>query len=361
MKIVTIVGARPQFVKAAMVSRAILEYNNNNDTRYEELLLHTGQHYDTNMSDIFFKSMGIPQPVWQLQCGNGTHGEMTGRMLIEIEKILQDTLPDYVLVYGDTNSTLAGALAASKLHIPVVHVEAGLRSFNKQMPEEINRILTDHMATLLCCPTFAAVGHLANEGIQQGVHHVGDVMYDAALTFGKLADSTSDILDRLDLTSKQFRLCTVHRAENTDIPERISGIVNAIKEISSHSCPTVLPLHPRTRNCLEKLELFESLESQEGILIIPPISFLDMVMLEKHAATILTDSGGVQKEAYFHHTPCITLRDETEWVETVEAGWNQIAGYKKENILYCLGNQPERKEIQEYGTGNASKNIIDLL
>lgn len=361
MKIVTIVGARPQFVKAAMVSRAILEHNKNKDATIEELLLHTGQHYDNNMSDIFFNSMGIPQPAWQLQCGNGTHGEMTGQMLIEIERILLDTLPDYVLVYGDTNSTLAGALAASKLHIPVVHVEAGLRSFNKQMPEEINRILTDHVASLLCCPTFAAMKHLANEGVTEGVHHVGDVMYDAALIFGKLADTSSEILSQLKLADRQFRLCTVHRAENTDNPERISGIINAIKEISSSTFPTVLPLHPRTRNRLEKYGMLQSLESQEGIQIIPPISFLDMVMLEKHAATILTDSGGVQKEAYFHHTPCITLRDETEWVETVEAGWNQIAGYKKECILHCLANRPERKEISEYGTGNASEKIIDLL
>lgn len=361
MKIITIVGARPQFVKAAMVSRAIQDHNKNNDMPIEELLLHTGQHYDANMSEIFFNSMGIPQPSWQLQCGNGTHGEMTGRMLIEIEKVLLSALPDYVLVYGDTNSTLAGALAASKLHIPVIHVEAGLRSFNKQMPEEINRILTDHMATLLCCPTFAAVKHLANEGIHLGVHHVGDVMYDAALIFGKLADNSSDILKKLNLTSKAFRLCTVHRAENTDNPVRISGIVDAIKEISTSSCPTVLPLHPRTRNSLEAQGLLHSLENQEGIQIISPISFLDMVMLEKHAATILTDSGGVQKEAYFHHTPCITLRDETEWVETVDAGWNQIAGYKKESILHCLENQPERIEIPEYGTGNASKNIIGLL
>ncbi len=361
MKIVTIVGARPQFVKAAMVSRAILEHNKKNDSPIEELILHTGQHYDENMSDIFFNSMGIPQPTWQLQCGNGTHGEMTGRMLIEIEKILFDTLPDYVLVYGDTNSTLAGALAASKLHIPVVHVEAGLRSFNKQMPEEINRILTDRMATLLCCPTFAAVKHLANEGVREGVHHVGDGMYDAALLFGELADSASSILSRHLLQSKQFRLCTVHRAENTDNPERLMEIVHALTEISSSSFPTVLPLHPRTRNCLEKLDMLRSLEKQEGILIIPPISFLDMVMLEKHAATILTDSGGVQKEAYFHHTPCITLRDETEWTETVEAGWNQIAGYKKQAILDCLKNNPVRKEIPEYGKGHASEKIIGLL
>ncbi|MCL3852140.1 MULTISPECIES: UDP-N-acetylglucosamine 2-epimerase (non-hydrolyzing) [Parabacteroides] len=361
MKIVTIVGARPQFVKAAMVSRAIMEHNKNNVSPIEELLLHTGQHYDANMSDIFFNSMGIPQPVWQLQCGNGTHGEMTGHMLIEIEKILSETLPDYVLVYGDTNSTLAGALAASKLHIPVIHVEAGLRSFNKQMPEEINRILTDHIATLLCCPTFAAVKHLANEGIQEGVHHVGDVMYDAALLFGELADKSSQILSQHHLTSKQFRLCTVHRAENTDNRECLSDIIDALKEISSPSFPTILPLHPRTRKCLEKQGMLYALEKQEGIQIIPPISFLDMVMLEKHAATILTDSGGVQKEAYFHHTPCITLRNETEWVETVEAGWNQIAGYKKQNILHCLENNPIRKEIIEYGTGNASDLIIGLL
>lgn len=361
MKIVTIVGARPQFVKAAMVSRAILQHNKNTGSPIEELLLHTGQHYDANMSDIFFKSMGIPQPAWQLQCGNGQHGEMTGRMLIEIEQILLNTKPDYVLVYGDTNSTLAGALAASKLHIPVIHVEAGLRSFNKQMPEEINRILTDHMASLLCCPTFAAVQHLSNEGIREGVHHVGDVMYDAALIFGKLADSSSQILSRLQLTAKQFRLCTVHRAENTDNRERITEIVNALKEISSASCPTVLPLHPRTRNCLENYGMLRSIEQHDSIRIIPPISFLDMVMLEKQAATILTDSGGVQKEAYFHHTPCITLRDETEWVETVEAGWNQIAGYKQQDILHCLENNPMRKEIPEYGTGNASDKIIGLL
>lgn len=361
MKIVTVVGARPQFVKAAMVSRAVREHNMGGATPYEELLLHTGQHYDANMSDIFFRSMGIPQPVWQLKCGGGTHGEMTGRMLIEIEKILLDTLPDYVLVYGDTNSTLAGALAAVKLHIPVVHVEAGLRSFNRQMPEEINRVLTDHAATLLCCPTFAAVRHLSDEGIREGVHHVGDVMYDAALTFGALAESSSDILRRLDISSKAFRLCTVHRAENTNSEVRMTEIVGALEELSSPSCPTVLPLHPRTRNSLETLGLLHSLERHDGIRVVPPVSFLDMVMLEKHAEAILTDSGGVQKEAYFHHTPCITLRDETEWTETVEAGWNRIAGYRKESILRCLEEHPERKEITEYGTGNASGKIVGLL
>lgn len=361
MKIVTIVGARPQFVKAAMVSSAILKHNQQSDHQIEESILHTGQHYDENMSDIFFKEMGIPQPAWQLHCGNGTHGEMTGRMLIEIEKVLLEAQPDYVLVYGDTNSTLAGALAASKLHIPVIHVEAGLRSFNREMPEEINRVLTDRIATLLCCPTLAALEHLTNEGIRKGVYHVGDVMYDAALLFGELADKSSLILKQLNLKSKSFRLCTVHRAENTDSYERLSEMMKALTEIATESCPVILPLHPRTRLCLDKYDLTSSLQKQKGIRLAGPLSFLDMVMLEKQAQTIFTDSGGVQKEAYFHRTPCITLRQETEWVETVDAGWNQIAGYKAEDIIRCLDNSVERKEINEYGNGKASEAIISLL
>lgn len=361
MKIVTIVGARPQFVKAAMVSRAILKHNQQSDRQIEESLLHTGQHYDENMSDIFFKEMGIPQPAWQLHCGNGTHGEMTGRMLIDIEKILLETGPDYVLVYGDTNSTLAGALAASKLHIPVIHIEAGLRSFNRVMPEEINRVLTDQISTLLCCPTLAALTHLANEGIRKGVYHVGDVMYDAALLFGKLADQSSHILKQLNLKSKSFRLCTVHRAENTDSRERLHEIIKALTEIATEACPVVLPLHPRTRLYLDKYGLTPTLQKQKGIRLTAPLSFLDMVMLEKQAQTIFTDSGGVQKEAYFHHTPCITLREETEWVETVDAGWNQIAGYKAEDIIRCLENSGERKEINEYGNGKAAEAIVSLL
>ncbi|MEG1544139.1 MAG: UDP-N-acetylglucosamine 2-epimerase (non-hydrolyzing) [Tannerellaceae bacterium] len=360
MKIVTIVGARPQFIKAAMVSHAIVKHNRqHSDNCIEELLLHTGQHYDENMSDIFFSGMGIPQPTWQLHCGSGLHGEMTGSMLIEIEKRLLEAMPNYVLVYGDTNSTLAGALAASKLHIPVIHVEAGLRSFNREMPEEINRILTDHIATLLCCPTSAAVRHLAGEGIVKGVHQVGDVMYDAALLFGTMADNTSSILKQLQLVSKSFRLCTIHRAENTDHESRLSGILNALKEMATEDCPVVLPLHPRTLACMEKHQLTTT--DCPSIHIIQPLGFLDMVMLEKHAQTILTDSGGVQKEAYFHHTPCITLREETEWVETVEAGWNQLAGWKTEDILHCLTNTPEHKEIQEYGFGHAAETIIELL
>lgn len=364
MKIVTIVGARPQFVKAAMVSRAILAHNKQQAdpaNKIEERLLHTGQHYDENMSRIFFKEMGIPAPTWQLQCGQGRHGEMTGRMLAEIEEILLASAPDYVLVYGDTNSTLAGALAASKLHIPVIHVEAGLRSFNRRMPEEINRVLTDHIATLLYCPTFAAMEHLKNEGIREGVYHVGDVMYDAALVFGALADRSSSILQDSKLEKEEYRLCTVHRAENTDSEERMRPIITALLEMASPACPIVLPLHPRTRLYLEKYNLLDVLARREGVILLPPLSFLDMVMLEKHARTILTDSGGVQKEAYFHQTPCITLREETEWVETVEAGWNQLAGYRTEDILACLNRTPPRHKIDEYGTGQAAEKIIGLL
>ncbi|MDL2281691.1 UDP-N-acetylglucosamine 2-epimerase (non-hydrolyzing) [Parabacteroides sp. OttesenSCG-928-G06] len=363
MKIITIVGARPQFVKAAMVSRAIVAHNRANPgSPIQEMLLHTGQHYDPQMSDVFFRELSIPQPTWQLDAHYAHHGEMTGNMLIAIERILLDNCPDYVLVYGDTNSTLAGALAASKLHIPVIHVEAGLRSFNKAMPEEINRILTDHVSSLLCCPTFAAIRHLANEGIHQGVHHVGDVMYDAALLFGNLAEQTTSILNREKLESKSFYLCTIHRAENTDKQERLQQIIKALVAIATAAHPVVLPLHPRTRQALQAYGLLSLLENHPGIKLIAPLPFLDMVMLEKHADLILTDSGGVQKEAYFHHTPCITLREETEWVETVEAGWNQVAGYHTEQILRCVANMPiKRNEILDYGSGKAAETIIQLL
>lgn len=359
MKIITIVGARPQFIKAAMVSRAINAYNKTHDKQIEELLIHTGQHYDEAMSQVFFQEMAIPSPSWQLNCGNSSHAAMTGRMMEEIERILLSASPDYVLVYGDTNSTLAGALAASKLQIPVAHVEAGLRSFNKAMPEEINRILTDHISSLLFPPTQGAVEHLKNEGIISGVHHIGDVMYDAALTFGKIAEQTSKITQTLALKEKQFRLCTVHRAENTDNKERLTGIFQAMEEISTKECPVILPLHPRTKACLDRF----GLSSQNPfLLLVPPVSFIDMIQLEKQATTILTDSGGVQKEAYFHRTPCITLRTETEWVETVNAGWNQIAGYKKEDILNCIEKMPSvRQEIADYGTGNSAERIISLL
>ena len=361
MKIITIAGARPQFVKAAMVSRAIIRHNRNNNAPVEEYILHTGQHYDNNMNAVFFEKLEIPRPAWLLDCGGGSHAEMTARMLVEIEKVLQENRPDYVLVYGDTNSTLAGALAATKLHIPVVHVEAGLRSFNRQMPEEINRVLTDHISSFLFCPTYTAVRNLKQEGITDGVSHVGDVMYDAALAFGKIAEQTSAILSSLRLETKQFYLCTVHRAENTDDHERLSQIIQALIEIARQDCPVIMPLHPRTRKFLDTWHLSSEIASNKALRLIDPVDYLDMIMLEKHAKTILTDSGGIQKEAYFHRTPCITLRDETEWVETITAGWNQLAGYRKEHILFCLENSLQQTEIEEYGNGNAADKIIQIL
>lgn len=363
MKIVTIIGARPQFIKAAMVSRAILNHNRQSDKELiEEKILHTGQHYDKNMSDIFFNKLEIPKPAWQMHCGGiGSHTKMTAQMLVEIEKALLESMPDRVLVYGDTNSTMAGALAATQLHIPVVHVEAGLRSFNRQMPEEINRILTDHIAEQLFCPTYNAVQNLQNEGITRNVFHSGDVMYDAALTFGKVAEQKSTIMTTLGLNKRSFYLCTVHRAENTDDKERLTQIIHALTETATAECPVVLPLHPRTRSYLDTYGLHKTIAANPHVKVIEPVDYLDMVMLEKEAAAILTDSGGVQKEAYFHRTPCITLRQETEWTETVDAGWNQLAGYKTGKIIQSLHIQPERKEIQEYGDGHAAEKIIKAM
>ena len=361
MKIITIIGARPQFIKAAIVSRAIIHHNLNHNPPIEELLLHTGQHYDEQMSDIFFQQLNIPLPAWQLDCGRGSHAEMTGRMMIEIERALQQNRPDYVLVYGDTNSTLAGALTAAKLHIPVIHVEAGLRSFNRQMPEEINRILTDHLSDYLFCPTYAAIDNLKREGITKGVVHTGDVMYDAALTFGKIAEQTSTILSSMQLQTKQFYLCTVHRAENTDRQENLAQIIQALIEIARPDCPVVLPVHPRTKKQLAVWQLFSKIESNKAIRVIEPVDYLDMIMLEKHAKTILTDSGGIQKEAYFHRTPCITLRNETEWVETISAGWNQLASCRTDDILRCLANTLQQTEIEQYGNGHAAEKIVQTL
>jgi UDP-GlcNAc3NAcA epimerase len=363
MKIVTVIGARPQFIKAAMVSKAIEEYNAI-DKKYEigEYILHTGQHYDKNMNDVFLDELKIKKPEWQLHCGGlASSTKMLAEMLTGIEKALLECQPDYVLVYGDTTSTLAGALVASQLHIPVLHVEAGLRSFNKQMPEEINRILTDHIASILFCPTYAAIENLAKEGITNGIFYTGDVMYDAALVFGKIAEEKSEILSTLDLQSKRFRLCTVHRAENTNDPERLTQIILALVEIATPDCPVIFPLHPRTKLYLHNYNLNATISSNVALKMIDPVNYLDMVMLEKNAETIFTDSGGVQKEAYFHRTPCITLREETEWVETVEAGWNQLAGYNTEKIIECLSHKPDRTEIKEYGDGRASEKIVNAI
>jgi UDP-N-acetylglucosamine 2-epimerase len=316
----TIVGARPQFIKAAAVSRAIAEFNARaTEVRIDERIVHTGQHYDQRMSQVFFDQLQIPRPAVNLEVGSGAHGRQTGLMLERIEAYLLETRPDWVLVYGDTNSTLAGALAGAKLHIRVAHVEAGLRSFNRRMPEEINRILTDHAADLLLCPTDQAVTNLGKEGITRGVHQVGDVMYDSVLFHTQQAEGTSDILSRLCLAPQQYYLATLHRAENTDDPRRLNGIFAALER---SDWPVILPLHPRTRQALG-----DRLAADNARLVVTdPVSYLDMLMLEKHARIILTDSGGVQKEAYWMGVPCVTLRDETEWVELVEAGWNVLAG-----------------------------------
>ena len=363
MKIVTVIGARPQFIKAAVVSRAIAAHNEMDRTKpIEEFMLHTGQHYDHNMNEVFLQELGVKKPDWQLHGGGlASSTQMLSAMLTGIEKALVACRPYFTLVYGDTTSTLAGALAASQLHIPVIHVEAGLRSFNKLMPEEINRVLTDHIATLLFCPTYQAVENLAKENIQRGIFYSGDVMYDAALTFGQAAEEKSRILSELGLQPRKFRLCTVHRAENTNHPERLKQIIIALVEMATPACPVVLPLHPRTKGYLETYRLDETITSNKSLRIIDPVAYTDMVALEKNAETILTDSGGIQKEAYFYRTPCITLRDETEWVETVEAGWNQLAGCSAEKILACLGKTPERSEIKEYGDGHAADKIVKAI
>jgi len=354
-KIVTIVGARPQFIKAAAVSREILKHPG----RIEEVMVHTGQHYDPNMSQVFFDELEIPAPRYNLEVSGRGHGAMTGRMLEGIEQILLDEKPNWVLIYGDTNSTLAGALAAAKLHIPVAHVEAGLRSFNMRMPEEVNRILADRISTLLLCPSVVAVENLVREGVVNGVYNVGDVMYDVALYYRDRARAHSRILDTLGLEEKGFVLATCHRAENTDDPARLEGIFGALAEVASDDTPVVLPLHPRTHKLLQQLELTSYLDA---LIVVEPLPFLDMVALEQAAKLILTDSGGVQKEAFFYEVPCLTMRDETEWVETVELGWNRLVGARRTDIVTAaLASGPGNRVEQPYGNGYASKKIIDEL
>lgn len=357
MKIITVIGARPQFIKAAAVSNAFSKAGG-----VEEILLHTGQHYDQNMSDVFFDELGIPVPKYNLGVGGGQHGAMTGAQLAGIEEVLMKEKPDYVLVYGDTNSTLAGALAAVKLHIPVAHVEAGLRSFNRRMPEEINRVVTDHVSDLLFAPTATAMVHLADEGIEAGkCHQIGDVMYDAALVFGERARASSTILKEHGLEAGAFVLATIHRAENTDDLSRLKVILAAFNKIAE-KMPIVWPIHPRTRKILEQDDLKGLLGSK--VMLIDPVGYLDMVMLEQSAALITTDSGGVQKEAFFYRVPCVTLRDETEWVELVEAGWNRLVSPTDVEALVnaalaAIGSQGS--DIMPYGDGKASERIVEVL
>lgn len=358
MKIVTVVGARPQFIKAAAVSRAIRD---DYEGQIDEVLVHTGQHYDDNMSKVFFEELDIPHPKYNLEISGGQHGAMTGRMLEGVENVLLQEKPDWLLIYGDTNSTLAGALAAAKLHVPVAHVEAGLRSFNMRMPEEVNRILADRVSSLLFCPTETAVNNLKTEGVNRGVHNVGDVMYDVALFYRERAKLSSTVLQTLALTPGAFALATCHRAENTDDPQRLTSILSALAEIATQ-LPVVLPLHPRTRKLISDYGLLPLLAQ---LTVTDPLPFLDMVALEQASRIILTDSGGVQKEAFFYGVPCITMRDETEWVETVELGWNQLVGASTPSILSAangiMQNQPKSVSAKPYGTGKAASDILALM
>ena len=357
-KIVTILGARPQFIKASAVSQAVKQSGD-----LQELLVHTGQHFDANMSEVFFAELGMSKPSYFLDIHGGTHGAMTGRMLGEVERVLMTEQPDAVLVYGDTNSTLAGALAAAKLHIPVAHVEAGLRSFNMAMPEEINRILTDRISRWLFTPTSLATEHLKREGFAAAqIVPVGDVMFDVALHQGERVSAEGGLLRQLGLPAKGYILATIHRAENTDNPSRLAAIVDAL-EATTQSLPVVWPLHPRTRSVLQKAGRLESLAQR--VTLIDPVGYIDMVQLEKFAALIATDSGGVQKEAFFYQVPCVTLRDETEWVELVDAGWNRLASPAGESRLMsaviqaALGSQG--CDVRPYGNGDAASKIVERL
>ncbi|MEX0599957.1 MAG: UDP-N-acetylglucosamine 2-epimerase (non-hydrolyzing) [Rhodothermales bacterium] len=350
MRIVTIIGARPQFVKAAAVSRELVEAG------VHESLVHTGQHYDPEMSAIFFDELGIPEPEVNLGVGSASHAVQTGEMMIALEAYLMDgTPPDWVMVYGDTNSTLAGALVASKLHLPLAHVEAGLRSFNRRMPEEINRIVTDRLSSLLFCPTRSSVENLRAEGVTEGVHLTGDVMLDATRLFGDLAERRSSAGAPAGASAGpaagEYYAATVHRAENTDDPNRLAGIFEGFGRLD---LPVVLPLHPRTRSRLADIHLPGNVE------VVEPLGYLDMLELVRHARAVLTDSGGLQKEALWLGVPCVTLRDETEWIETLKGGWNQVVGADPGRIAEAVRTRPD-PPVPTFAEPGASRRIVDLL
>jgi len=395
MKIVTIVGARPQFIKAAAVNRAVQTFNRSSvplgsKKRIGEILVHTGQHYDYLMDKVFFEELRLPRPDYHLGVGSGSHARQTGLMLERIEPVLEKEKPEIVVVYGDTNSTLAGALAAAKMNISIAHVEAGLRSYNRTMPEEMNRLLTDHLSTLLFCPTAQAVRNLSKEGIRNRdktvVKNVGDVMYDSVLYYSQLAEKKSTTLEDLGLytqnscterfprprsakrgghtvpyPTQNYYLATLHRAENTDHPKRLKLILRALEEIGKDS-PVILPLHPRTKKMIEVRHL---LTETRGIKLIDPVSYFDMLKLEKNAKAILTDSGGVQKEAYWFRVPCFTLREETEWVETIQSRRNVLVGSETKNIVkkvrYKMGRKPPPRRAGIFGDGKASEKIVQVL
>lgn len=360
MKILTVIGARPQFIKAAVVTRAVAAYNAKAVAapQIDQVMLHTGQHYDDDMSGVFFRELGIPAPTHNLGVGSGSHGEQTGRMLAGIERVLFQEKPDCVLVYGDTNSTLAGGLAASKLNIPVAHVEAGLRSRNGAMPEEINRVLVDHLSSLLLCPTSRAQKNLSCEGLVRGVHVVGDVMYDSLLYNLDRANGHIQVLTRLGLKPGEYGLATLHRAETTCQPEILKELVQAMGLVG---LPIVVPLHPRTRDVLNKAGEWST---PKCVRLVAPFSYHDMLVMEKHARIILTDSGGVQKEAFMMRVPCVTLRNETEWTETVETGWNHLAGIDPERLVtmaHAALNQRLSDPGCPYGDGHSAERILGLL
>ena len=374
MKLVTIIGARPQIIKAAALSRAI---KNHFSDCIQEVIVHTGQHYDDNMSQVFFDELQIPRPDYNLHVGSASHGVQTARMTEGIEALLIKEQPDFIVLYGDTNSTLAGAVAAAKIHVPIVHIEAGLRSFNKSMPEEINRIVCDHCSTLLFTPTKAGLDNLKREGFPMDnngpftidnpkVYHCGDIMYDNSLHFADIAEEKTDIIQRMELVGKPFILATIHRDSNTDHPERLGAIFDALIELSKEN-QIVLPLHPRTAKLL-KTNLSNEKQalvfSSPNIKLIPPVSFLEMIALERHAQLVMTDSGGVQKEAYFFKKPCIILRPETEWVEIVQTGNAILADADESRIMEAwqhFQNNPLTAFPEIFGDGHAAEFMLDKI
>lgn len=352
MKIVSIVGARPQFIKAAPVSSELRK-------NHTEILVHTGQHYDKEISDVFFDDLKIPKPDYYLGVGSGTHGYQIGEILKRVETVLLKEKPDRVLVYGDTNSTLAGALAASKLSLAVGHVEAGLRSFDRTMPEELNRILTDHMSDLLFVPTQTAITNLKTEGIAKGIHKVGDVMYDVLLRNLKLAEHKTNILNALKLETRMYLLVTVHRPSNTDIKKNLENIIQVLITAKE---PVIFPIHPRTLKYLKLYGLYKKLINSANVVVTKPLGYFDFLTLMKNAHKILTDSGGIQKEAYMLKIPCITLRENSEWVETIDDGWNVLVGANKKKILDAIRTfEPKRKQRNLFGDGHASRRIRKIL
>ena len=376
IKIFTIIGARPQIIKAAAISREIKKSYSN---KFEEVIIHTGQHYDENMSNVFFEELGIPKPTHNLNIGSGKHGEQTAKMIIGIEILLEEEEPNYILIYGDTNSTLSGAIAASKIQVPVIHIEAGLRSYNKKMPEEINRVLSDHVSSYLFPPTETGLDNLKKEGFSlnskppysfdnPAIFNFGDVMYDNSMYFSEIADKKSNILSELGINNEKFILTTIHRNNNTDDSKRLNDIFRSLLDISNkHNIKVILPLHPRT---LKQKTLYLSddlslkINDSSNIIIIEPVSFLDMIQLEKKSELIITDSGGVQKEAFFFAKPCLILRQETEWVEIVESGAAELCDADYDKIIKAFDNFIDLKIDRNnslYGSGNASAKILELI